>query len=192
MRKFFIALAVCMVGTSATAVDIFAGFERSMKSNTNLGFVGGSHSLGVVDVTAQVDYMPTQGDVDVVHLDVSTKFGESVEVSLANEFNNNFNFSESTLGAQYTLPLEIETYFGIERAMKSNSNMGFVGIKNSFKAVNFSIQADFILNQGKKGVDVLHLDFATSLNDQLEIYLNSEFDKNFGHSETTIGLQYSF
>lgn len=192
MRKFLIAMVVCTVGTSALAVDIFAGFERSMKANSNLGFVGGSHGLGDVELTVQIDFLPTQGELDVVHLDASTTLGESVEISLANEFDSSLIHAESTVGAQYSLPTEIEAYVGIERAMKANSNLGFVGITRSLDAVNVTMQADFILNRGQRGVDVLHLDFATSINDQLEIYLNNEFDKSFGHSETTIGVQYSF
>jgi uncharacterized protein with LGFP repeats len=120
MKKFIIATATIVTaltlaacGEEAKAAEVtapvvtaspFVGAEHEMEADTTIMYLGTDVSAGALDLTISVDLegkSDNRGDLNNVNLDGAFALTESASVYMENDFNSDFERSETKVGVKY-------------------------------------------------------------------------------------------
>ena len=90
----------------ASTFTPYFGVERETKAKINNTFIGTTVNFGDLGVTGQINWNSATNDLNMIHegadLDVSYGIADTVSLYLENDFNNDFEHTESTIGAKIT------------------------------------------------------------------------------------------
>lgn len=104
MKKIMLTAVASVLATSAMAFDAYVGLERDTKAGDNTAYVGGSHQLGDLTLSTQLDLnmnSGNRGSVDTLNIDASYNVGGKLDVYLENDLNKDWKRTETTVGVRY-------------------------------------------------------------------------------------------
>jgi len=94
------------VNKPASTFTPYFGVERETKAKINNTFIGTTVKFGDLGVTGQINWNSATNDLNMIHegadLDISYGIADTVSLYLENDFNNDFEHTESTIGAKIT------------------------------------------------------------------------------------------
>jgi hypothetical protein len=94
------------VNKPASTFTPYFGVERETKAKINNTFIGTTTKFGDLGVTGQINWNNTTNDLNMNHegadLDISYGVADTVSLYLKNDFNTDFEHTESTVGAKIT------------------------------------------------------------------------------------------
>jgi len=116
MKTLILAGAISVMASSVFAEEVksvpeitpYVGVERETKAEINNAYVGATTKIGKLSITGQVNWnnVPADKSTDFNHesteLDFSYGVTNNVSVYLKNDFNSDFDRTESVVGAKLT------------------------------------------------------------------------------------------
>jgi opacity protein-like surface antigen len=104
MKSLILASAALVLATSASAFDPYVGVERETKSDLNTVYVGASHAMGDLTLSAQLDASMndgSRGNLRQVNLDASYAVTPKLDVYLENDLDKDWKRTETKIGAKW-------------------------------------------------------------------------------------------